>query len=280
MVMTHHTTFFINSLAHIWGSQPFTDRNSARDNGILAFFTFGEGYHNFHHLFENDYRNGIRWWQFDPTKWLIQSAAWCGLAKDPILPGGAHRAGQAGDAAQRPRPGCTSRMTGELWQALLQEEYDKLSQQIQHYYASRKTAGAARAQGPGALRQVSGCSWNIARCGTASSLPSATGAASWPASPETLRIQDQEDRQLAVFLHNAQGGRQKNGATLACHPLANSMFHVGSGNEGRRCASRVSAPDPRCLPEQSDRPSSLVAFAHTADPPPCLSLQPEYYPVE
>ena len=68
MVMTHHTTFFINSLAHIWGSQPFTDRNSARDNGILAFFTFGEGYHNFHHLFENDYRNGIRWWQFDPTR--------------------------------------------------------------------------------------------------------------------------------------------------------------------------------------------------------------------
>ena len=82
MVMTHHTTFFINSLAHIWGSQPFTDRNSARDNGILAFFTFGEGYHNFHHLFENDYRNGIQWWQFDPTKWLIRTAAWCGLAKD------------------------------------------------------------------------------------------------------------------------------------------------------------------------------------------------------
>ena len=59
LVLNHHTTFFINSLAHIWGSQPFTDKNTARDNGILAFLTFGEGYHNFHHIFENDYRNGI-----------------------------------------------------------------------------------------------------------------------------------------------------------------------------------------------------------------------------
>ena len=113
MVMTHHTTFFINSLAHIWGSQPFTDRNSARDNGILAFFTFGEGYHNFHHLFENDYRNGIQWWQFDPTKWLIRTAAWCGLAKD-LRSCPEERIEQARLEMQlkRARPECTSRMTG------------------------------------------------------------------------------------------------------------------------------------------------------------------------
>ncbi|QXO16345.1 MULTISPECIES: acyl-CoA desaturase [Vibrio] len=80
LVLNHHTTFFINSLAHIWGKQPFTDRNTARDNGILAFFTFGEGYHNYHHIFENDYRNGIYWWQYDPTKWIIRLCAWLGLA--------------------------------------------------------------------------------------------------------------------------------------------------------------------------------------------------------
>ncbi|EKO3977166.1 acyl-CoA desaturase [Vibrio fluvialis] len=81
LVLNHHTTFFINSLAHIWGKQPYTNKNTARDNGILAFFTFGEGYHNYHHIFENDYRNGIYWWQYDPTKWLIKSCAWLGLAK-------------------------------------------------------------------------------------------------------------------------------------------------------------------------------------------------------
>lgn len=82
LVFTHHTTFFINSLAHIWGRQPYTDENTARDNDLLAFFTYGEGYHNFHHIFQYDYRNGIRWYQFDPTKWLIAGLAKIGLTKN------------------------------------------------------------------------------------------------------------------------------------------------------------------------------------------------------
>ena len=80
LVLNHHFTFFINSLAHAWGRQPYTDENTARDNGVLAFLTYGEGYHNFHHLFQNDYRNGVRWWQFDPTKWLIATLSGLGLA--------------------------------------------------------------------------------------------------------------------------------------------------------------------------------------------------------
>ncbi|WMS89276.1 acyl-CoA desaturase [Pleionea litopenaei] len=82
LVISHHVTFFINSLAHIWGKQTYTDQNTARDNGFIALFTFGEGYHNFHHLFQNDYRNGIRWWHFDPTKWWIKTLSWLKLAKD------------------------------------------------------------------------------------------------------------------------------------------------------------------------------------------------------
>jgi stearoyl-CoA desaturase (delta-9 desaturase) len=80
LVVNHHFTFFINSLAHMWGSQPYTDENTARDNGALAFLTYGEGYHNFHHIFQNDYRNGVRWWQYDPTKWLIATLSGLGLA--------------------------------------------------------------------------------------------------------------------------------------------------------------------------------------------------------
>ncbi|MAL96470.1 MAG: acyl-CoA desaturase [Haliea sp.] len=80
LVVNHHFTFFINSLAHFWGSRPYTEENSARDNPVLAFLTYGEGYHNYHHLFQNDYRNGIRWYHWDPTKWLISGCARVGLA--------------------------------------------------------------------------------------------------------------------------------------------------------------------------------------------------------
>ena len=82
LVVNHHFTFFINSLAHYWGSRPYTDSNSARDNGFLAFLTYGEGYHNFHHIFQADYRNGIRWWQWDPTKWMIALCSRVGLASE------------------------------------------------------------------------------------------------------------------------------------------------------------------------------------------------------
>ncbi len=82
LAISHHMTFFINSLAHVWGKQPYSDENSSKDNGFIAFLTMGEGYHNYHHSFQRDYRNGIRWWQFDPTKWLIRTLAFFGLAKN------------------------------------------------------------------------------------------------------------------------------------------------------------------------------------------------------
>ncbi len=82
LVVNHHVTFFINSLAHFWGTRPYSATNSARDNGFLAFLTYGEGYHNFHHSFQADYRNGIRWWQWDPTKWMISLCSRLGLARN------------------------------------------------------------------------------------------------------------------------------------------------------------------------------------------------------
>lgn len=82
IVTAHHFTFFINSIVHKWGKQPYTDENTARDNAFFAILTHGEGYHNFHHIFQNDYRNGVRWWQYDPTKWFIALTAWLGLSSD------------------------------------------------------------------------------------------------------------------------------------------------------------------------------------------------------
>jgi len=82
LFISHHLTFFINSLAHVWGKQPYSDKNTSKDNPIIALLTFGEGYHNYHHSFQRDYRNAIRWWQYDPTKWLIRGLSFMGLAKN------------------------------------------------------------------------------------------------------------------------------------------------------------------------------------------------------
>lgn len=82
ITLVHHFTFFINSLCHYWGKQTYSDKDSSKDNPIIAFFTYGEGFHNFHHLFHNDYRNGIRWYHFDPSKWLIRGLAFLGLAEN------------------------------------------------------------------------------------------------------------------------------------------------------------------------------------------------------
>ena len=80
LFLGHHCTWFINSIAHIWGSKPYSSEHSAVNNAVIAFLTFGEGYHNYHHTFAGDYRNGVRWYQFDPSKWLIWSMSKIGLA--------------------------------------------------------------------------------------------------------------------------------------------------------------------------------------------------------
>ncbi|WP_372367895.1 fatty acid desaturase [Candidatus Uabimicrobium sp. HlEnr_7] len=81
LCLLHHSTWFINSLAHVWGSKSYCKEISAVDNYVISLLTFGEGYHNYHHSFATDYRNGIRWYHFDPTKWLIWSLSKIGWTK-------------------------------------------------------------------------------------------------------------------------------------------------------------------------------------------------------
>jgi len=66
-----NSTFFINSVCHLWGQQPHGTSDSSRDSWLVSLVTFGEGYHNYHHMYPTDFRNGIRWYHFDPSKWLI-----------------------------------------------------------------------------------------------------------------------------------------------------------------------------------------------------------------
>jgi stearoyl-CoA desaturase (delta-9 desaturase) len=82
LVFVYHVTFSINSFAHTLGTQPYSDRNSSRDSFVAALLSMGEGYHNFHHTFPADYRNGVRAYQFDPSKWALRLLSTVGLARN------------------------------------------------------------------------------------------------------------------------------------------------------------------------------------------------------
>lgn len=82
LTVQYHATFSINSIAHIVGKQPYSDKDSSRDSWVTALITCGEGYHNFHHSFPADYRNGVRAWQFDPTKWFVWAMSTVKLTSD------------------------------------------------------------------------------------------------------------------------------------------------------------------------------------------------------
>jgi stearoyl-CoA desaturase (delta-9 desaturase) len=80
LAISHHLTWFVNSLCHCWGARTYSKEQTAVDNYILAVLTVGEGYHNYHHTFPADYRNGVRWYHIDPTKWTIWTLSKLGLA--------------------------------------------------------------------------------------------------------------------------------------------------------------------------------------------------------
>lgn len=82
LALQYEATFSINSVAHSVGRQPYARDTTARDSAIAAMVTFGEGYHNYHHRFPADYRNGVRWFHFDPTKWWVWGMSLLGLARD------------------------------------------------------------------------------------------------------------------------------------------------------------------------------------------------------
>jgi len=82
IVVVLHSSFFINSFAHTFGKRTYDASQSARDNWLCALLTNGEGFHNFHHRFPMDYRNGFRWYHWDPSKWCIYLMSKLGLAWD------------------------------------------------------------------------------------------------------------------------------------------------------------------------------------------------------
>jgi len=84
-VIVSHATFCVNSLAHFWGDFTYSDQRSPKDSWLVGLVTFGEGYHNFHHEFPYDYRNGAHYKAYDPTKWIIWTLSWFGITYDLMM---------------------------------------------------------------------------------------------------------------------------------------------------------------------------------------------------
>src|SRR5262249_30183707 len=82
----YHATFCINSLAHVRGRKRYVTGDDSRNNWLLAIFTMGEGWHNNHHAYQSSVRQGFRWWEIDPTYYLLRSLSWVGLVWDLKMP--------------------------------------------------------------------------------------------------------------------------------------------------------------------------------------------------
>jgi stearoyl-CoA desaturase (delta-9 desaturase) len=85
-VAVYHATFCINSLAHVHGKRRYVTGDDSRNNWLLAVLTLGEGWHNNHHACQASARQGFRWWEFDPTYYLLRLLAALGVVRNLKLP--------------------------------------------------------------------------------------------------------------------------------------------------------------------------------------------------
>jgi len=81
-VVFTHSTFLINSVAHVWGSQRYHTGDDSRNNPLLAILTMGEGWHNNHHHCQLSARQGFKWWEIDATYYILRLLALTGLIWD------------------------------------------------------------------------------------------------------------------------------------------------------------------------------------------------------
>jgi stearoyl-CoA desaturase (delta-9 desaturase) len=82
VVVGWHTTWFVNSLSHIFGTRPYETDDDSTNNWFVALLTFGEGWHNNHHMSPTSARHGLKWYQFDMNWIAIRILEKLGLAEN------------------------------------------------------------------------------------------------------------------------------------------------------------------------------------------------------
>ena len=81
-IAVFHATFTVNSLAHRFGSRPYATPDGSRNNWFVALIMLGGGWHNNHHRFPQSVRQGLEWWEFDPTYYSLKAMSWLGIVWD------------------------------------------------------------------------------------------------------------------------------------------------------------------------------------------------------
>jgi stearoyl-CoA desaturase (Delta-9 desaturase) len=78
--LTHHVTWSVNSVCHIFGRRMFDTNDQSKNQWLVGLLAFGEGWHNNHHAFPRSAFHGLRWWQFDLSAYVIRLLELTGLA--------------------------------------------------------------------------------------------------------------------------------------------------------------------------------------------------------
>ena len=86
-VLSHHATFTVNSLCHLWGRRRYATPDDSRNNWAVAVLTLGEGWHNNHHHYQGSANQGFFWWEIDLSYYALLGLRCCGLVWDLRKPG-------------------------------------------------------------------------------------------------------------------------------------------------------------------------------------------------
>ena len=81
-ILLWHSTFFVNSLAHVMGRRRYATTDTSRNSVFIALLTMGEGWHNNHHYYQSSTRQGFYWWEVDVTYYILRALSVVGLVHD------------------------------------------------------------------------------------------------------------------------------------------------------------------------------------------------------
>jgi stearoyl-CoA desaturase (delta-9 desaturase) len=82
--LVHHVTWSVNSICHFFGRRRFETGDKSTNVFWLALPTLGEAWHHNHHAFPRSAHHGLKWWELDPSGWLIGGLERVGLAWDVV----------------------------------------------------------------------------------------------------------------------------------------------------------------------------------------------------